>query len=412
MYNTNCIMAINRIKCPSCGHMCNIKSDRQFGFCSVCGTRIFLDNPINITTTKVVDEPTSLEEYVLKGKELVRNNNHAKLRELAITMVGKWRHSFYPYCFLAISETGIDIINGLPFNTHTMSKFEVGDDIKSRIYHFARHKYVSSTQNVFNGLSKFYPDVPSSVNSSSWEKAPTSYEERLLTLAKYQKAIALIDEKYLSNMRDLAKNDEEYLIISNYLSWVKNVNDGLKDLKNYNDKANEFVKEDFKNTPKPSNMILFTLYISIFILSSLLVLFSVMSLILGGLFGYTSVISKIGFFICSFFIGGTVCYYLIRKKTFSSGRLLLGLLLVISSIIIITLGATGSFIAQPDNGLIIFFFIASIIISVFVSIVSFIIFYKNRPVDTNKNKTYIGDLESLLSNNFTVDFSYKFEIFK
>ena len=412
MYNTNCIMSIKRIKCPSCGHMCNFKSDRQFGYCSFCGTRIFLDNPINITPNRDMFEPSSLEEYLLKGKELVKNNNHAKLKELAISMVGKYSDSFYPYCFLAISETGIDIINGLPFNTHTMSKYEVNDDMKSRIYHLARHKYVSSTQNVFNDLSKYYPDIPSSMNKSSWEKAPTAYEERLLTLSKYKQAINIINDKYLQNMRKNAKNDEEYSIIEGYLLWCKNVEEGIKDLEKYNSKANEFVMRDFEMTPRPGNPLLFTLYLSMFILSSILFILSSGSLILGFIFGLSSSITKICFFVCSLFIVSILVYFIMKNKLLSSGRIISALLLIIAAIVVITLGATGVFRAQPNNGLVIFFFITSIVVSTLVCVISCFLFNHNKPVDTYKNKTYIGNLSALLTNNFNVDFNYKFENFE
>lgn len=406
------MIGINRIKCPTCGHMSNFKSDRKYGYCSHCGTRIFLDTPINVTPTKTIDTPMTLEEYISKGKELIKNNNHAKLKELAITMVGKWHHNFYPYCFLAISETGIDIIDDLPFNNHMMSKFEINDDIKSRIYHLARYKYVSSTQNVFNTLSKYYPDVPSTETQKAWRKAPTSYEERLLTLSKYKSAINVIEEKYLQNMRELAKNDEEYAILSGYLKWVQNVEDGLKELQKYNEKANEFVQEDFKNTPRPGNKIVFSLYLIFAVLSLSLLFLSTSSLVLGFVLGFSSIFSKIGFFVCASFIAGITLYFIFRKKLFSSGHVISALMILIASIIVITLGATGTLNPQPDNVLIIFFFITSIVVSTLGSIISIIIACNNRIVDTQKNKTYIGNLEALLTNNFNVDFNYKFENLK
>jgi hypothetical protein len=72
-------------------------------------------------------------------------------------------------------------------------------------------------------------------------------------------------------MKNFAQNDDEYQIISNFKKWESNVLEGKKDLDNYNKTAQNFVNEDYKNTPKPGNKILFSIFLSLIRLNNKLI---------------------------------------------------------------------------------------------------------------------------------------------
>lgn len=397
------------IKCPSCGHLAYLKSDRKYGYCSMCGTRIFLDNDFTLSSISLSnDNLLSVDDYIEKGKEYIKINNYLRLKELAIGMRSKWDDNFYTYLFLAISETGINLIDGLPFNVHMLDKDEIEDDIKARIYHLARRKYAHTTESVFNTLSSFYKDVPSSENKTAWKKAYTSYEDRLNQISKYDRCISVIESKYLQKLEKFAKNDEEYTILSNYCRWVNHINKGKEELDKYNNIASEYVLEDYRNTPTPGNKTIFSIYLSMFVFSTLLFFSSLTAIIGGFIFGFNNLLCLICFFLSASFILVSALYFIVSKKLFSGGSALLGTLISIFVVVVISLGASGTFIPTPSSILNIFFFITTLTISTLLSVVSFILWYKNRPISTNKNNTYIGNLNGLLSNNFHTDFSYKF----
>lgn len=389
-----------RIVCPNCNQTCEINSERDFGYCSFCGHKIFIDKN---------EQLVSFLDYKNKAYQLVKNKEFASLKELAITMIGKWSNNFWSYCFLAIADSEINLIDGLHFNAQVLTKSEINQDMKSRIYFAARKKYVSSSLGVFNSLSKYYPDIPSSDGNSSWQKCPTAYEKHQAILSFYLNAIELINTKYLQKLENLAENEEEYNIILSFKKWEINVNNSKKDLDNFNKEAQAFVNDDFLNTPKPGNNILFNIFLSLFGFTCLLLLTSIVGLIYGIMFGFLSTFTKIFFVVSSCFMIGIVSYFILSKKLFYSFKVIYSILLIISVIMVIVIGANGVFFARSDNGYAIFFFAMSIAFSLFMGSFSLIIFIKNRTRKTNKIKTYIGDLDSLYKNNFEVDFNYEFK---
>lgn len=397
-------MNLVKIVCPNCKETTQLDNDREYGYCSFCGAKIEL-NESNISKTSI----KTLEEYKEEGLNLINSSNFTSLKELAITMVGKWPMNFWSYCFLAIADSEINLIGEMPYNAQRLTKEEVNDDIKSRIYFAARKKYVSSTLGVFNSLSKYYPDVPASDGSDRWQKCPTGYERHQALLSKYMNAIELIRSKYLQKMKNFAQNDDEYQIISNFKKWESNVLEGKKDLDNYNKTAQNFVNEDYKNTPKPGNKILFSIFLSLFSFSTALFVVSVLGLIYGCLFGFLSEFTKVFFVISSCFMVGMTTYFILSKKLFYSKKVISSVILVLLVVMVIALGANGVFFARADNGYVIFFYIMSILLSLISGTTSFIIFVKNRIRKTTINKTYIGDLTSLAKNNFDVHFTYEFK---
>lgn len=392
------------VKCPNCGYEIEVEINKKYAYCIECGNKIILDNALEDLLIK-----ETLEDYISRCKNLLKEHNYNKLKETAITMLGKWQNSFWPYAFLSIAETEIDFINDIPFNKHVMSQDEINDDIKSRIYFAARRKYISSTQGVFDSLSKYYPDTPATDGSNSWQKCPTSYERNVALISSFFTSITLIKSKYLQNMEKFAQNDEEFQVISNFKKWETNVINGKKELENYNKVALDFVNEDFKNTPKPGNKFLFSLYLTLFVVSLSLLVLSISGLVFGILFSFMSLFSKVFYVMASCFMAIATTHLIFSRKLFLPTRVISSIAIIVIVVVTIVLGANGVFFAQMDNTYGIYFYIMSIIFSTIVSFISGVTFIKNRIRKVSVNKTYIGDLSSLLKNNFDVQFDYEFK---
>lgn len=61
--------SIVKIDCPSCGAAIDLDKDREFGFCSYCGTKIYTPNAVQrIKGTVNLDKSSEVSNYLLRAK--------------------------------------------------------------------------------------------------------------------------------------------------------------------------------------------------------------------------------------------------------------------------------------------------------------------------------------------------------
>lgn len=66
-------MKIVPLKCPECNADITIDEDREFGFCSFCGTKIMVET-VQRTSTKI-DHSDEVANLVLRMSEFYRNDD-------------------------------------------------------------------------------------------------------------------------------------------------------------------------------------------------------------------------------------------------------------------------------------------------------------------------------------------------
>lgn len=361
----------------------------------------------NIVQTIEKLSKLTLVDVLQEGFIDLENKDLTSLEVVADYILENYTKCFWGYCFKAIVETGIDISKPIDNLSYQLKNKDIQEDIKARLYFNARIKYVKAPASKYEAICGFYPDIPGE-RRNEWYRSKTAYDSKLNQMLVLQEKYKLIESKYLDQLRIYSVSEKEVAIVHNIELWGKYISHAIKSLQDYNDKAENFVKQDFKKTPNPGNKKGFIVYTIFLLLSILLALSgttrSVLALILQNqnnfAFNLTfSIISSVLLILVS-------AMFIMRSKIFSKLNPIFASFLILLEVIVASLNIVSVFTRNELDVFVSFFISAVGIIGIIGSL------YKTRyyfPRNTYKCGSYIGNYKALCTNKFKVDFNYEWK---
>lgn len=371
--------------------------------CPFCGKKIIKGDSYHY------DSDINLYKSIENGLLFAELNKFDELLKLGNDMLNNYPKCFWTYCFLAIGDIKINITKPIDNISYQLNKKEIQEDMKTRIYHKARYKYVKSTQATYEAICEHYPDIPGE-KRGMWNKCLSNYDKKLENIKSKLELFKLVENKYLSQMEIYAISEKEMAIVHNFKLWGEYLKHGLEELKKYDSSADDFVNKDFKKTPNPGNKLNYTLYFA-FLLSSIFLFISAVSpnilqpILRNDIFFIVDIIvSSFSSLLFILLVG----FLLYKGKTFNEGHVFVGALIIVLTIVIAILHVFFVFHSS------IFKYIVNSLVSLggLVGIVFAIFKMKYYlPRNTYVNGTYIGNYKALVTNNFEVDFHFNWTIF-
>jgi hypothetical protein len=175
----------------------------------------------------------TLVDLIQLGFILLNEKRSDDLKLLSEHLFLKYPKCFWSYCFKAMSETGLDLTKPIGNLSYQLNDDDIQDDLKSRIYHYARIKYSKCPKDKYEAISKFYPDI----YEGGVYKAKTNYENKLEVILDLKSKYDLISDKYVSEMELHSISEKEVAIVHNFKLWGKYLEFALSSLNKYNEKA-------------------------------------------------------------------------------------------------------------------------------------------------------------------------------
>ena len=393
------------ITCPYCKQSIEIDETLNVNKCSFCGA---------IIESKFFEEDESYHDMYSQAVSFLEKKQFDLLLDLTNAMLKRWPFNFYSNLFYLCAKTQLDLTKPLPYITYKLSSEEMEEDLKARIYYFARIKYQKSSQTIYNAISSYYPDVADKNSDTGWSKTKTSFDCKLENINMYLTKLNLVAQN-ISNLKTYAKKDSQISIIEKIYKWGDYLLKAKKELLRYDDYASTLVKNDFDNTPNPGHLPYASLYMGLFIFSLILLLVTLVEIVIGFSLGnFYNLFSQIGSIFISAYMITMVIYFTIKLKLFSLGRHpIIGCTLYGFTIALSIVGITSCFINNTSmNNLIITYFFLTLIALIYSSTTAIIKWNKYRSRKNKKSSTYIGNLQALERNNFIIDFDFKFEDIK
>lgn len=393
------------IICPFCKQIISIENNNQILKCPFCNKEI---------QSSFFNEDESFYDMLNQGKTFLEKEQFDKLFNLSQAMINRWPTNFYSNLYHLCAKTKLDLTKPLAYPSYKLTQIEMQEDIKARLYHFARIKYAKASQSVYDGISSYYPDIPSTVEPSGWSKAKTSFDCRLENIELCLQKVNIIAQ-HLNDLKKYANDEKENEIIKRIFEWGDYLLKAKKELLRFDDYANSLVKNDFNNTPDPGNSLFAGLYLILFFLSLVLMSITIAEIIIGFVIGdFNQLFSQIGSIFISAYQIAMVVYFTIKLKLFSQGRHpVFASCLYILSIALSCFGITTSFIdIESLNPWVISYFFITLCLLVYTTILACVKWNKYRNKKTRKVNTYIGNYQQLLKNNFAVSFQFEFNEIK
>ncbi len=398
-------MSLIKTTCPKCGQSCVVDLDGIYQTCPVCGTSLVIPFEGELPPLEVPETLTSLEDSLRIGFRFLYFRQYDLLGELAEKMKPIYSYSYWTWMFLLISDVKIDVIFLLPNVEYELSEEEINEDMKARYYHAARKKYSHIPQTKFNKIAGLYSDLPGETRGK-WKKARTKYEEKLEVITSYCEIASKIRTVYLHELETRAKTDDQTQIIKNIKVWLDEVNHASIDLYAYDKAANDVVNEDYKKTPYPGNRPKFIIYITFYVMSLTVFIFTMANIIISLVNGHSDttytgyIMAGIGTLLFAIALG----YYLISAKMFKR-RPILSVVGVIASVVVC---ASGMLSATADV-VVNWYFIVLAAFSLLCLGFATQRGIKYSPHKTNKNGTVIGDFDALANNSIEFDFQFNWQ---
>ena len=390
------------IICPFCNKEINTESLKEVK-CPEC------HNDLSF----LLNEDDSLSSFIRYGNELRKNMDYKIFKTIADLMMVKFPDCFYSYCFASIGLLEFDFINQEPSYFYALNKNEVEDDIKSRLYHLSRIKYVSIPDYSFDLLSSHYPDIAGE-KRGVWLKSKTAYEEKRKEVTKINYYINSFCNEYLKRMKELAKCEVEEQIVINFTKFIEFINFTTLELDRYEEDADAFAQSDFNRTPKPGNKPKFIMYLSLFIMCVLLFAISTFNNVFALVNGLenpnpnNSTVTLISSILTTVLIMVMSIFISIKGKLFSKSKILFGISLITFAFILSFAGiyssSTSNLFAE------VWYSFVGLFISIAVGIFSMIRLIKVRPKNTYVG-TYIGNFDALIKNNFFTTYTFSWHHF-
>ena len=390
------------IICPFCNKEINVESVKEIK-CPDC------HNDLSF----LLDEDDLLTSFIQYGNKLRKNKDFKNQKIIADLMMVKFPLCFYSYCFASIGLLEFDFIIEKPSYFYTLDKNQIEDDIKSRLYHLSRIKYVSIPDYSFDLLSSHYPDIAGE-KRGVWLKSRTAFEEKRKEVSKINYYIDSFCSEYLKKMKDLVTDGVEEQIVINFNKYIEFINFATEELDRYEKDANDFAQSDFDRTPKPGNKPKFVMYLSLFIMCVLLFAISTFNNVFALVNGLdnpnqnsanviliSSILTTILILIMTIFIS-------IKGKLFSKKKIILGVSLITFAFILSFAGIYSSSTSNLFTE--VWYSFVGLIISIAVGIFSVFRLIKLRPKNTYVG-TYIGNFDALIKNNFFTSYSFSWHHF-
>lgn len=355
-----------------------------------------------IFESKLIDN-MSLVEIIQCGFIMLEEKDLNSLKLLSKHLIDKHSKCFWGYCFMSISETGINLTKPIQSVSYQLNNNDIQEDIKARIYYHARIKYFKAPTNKYEAICAFYPDVPGE-KRNEWHRANTPYDKKLQRVLSLKKKYDFISTNYLHQMEIYSTSEKEVAIVHNFKLWGEYIEHALSGLNDYDKKAEAFVKEDFKKTPNPGNQKGFVVYTIFFALSLLLTLFSATRTIFSFSLPLERWADMIFSISSSVSLLGVSAMFISRSKLFNKIHPILVSSLILLVVIVAVLNIVSTFTTNELD----------IYVSSFIGLIGliggFFTAKKMRyyfPRNTYKCGSYIGNYKALCSNNFKVNFSYE-----
>ena len=272
-------MPLVKLVCPKCSNVYAIDPERKVQRCPICGAPLFEGEEVDIPDLTAPSDIDSLEVALSHGFRLLYFRSYDHLFDFAKLMRGTYPDEYWTYMFELIGKTGIDFIFLIPKVDYQLSKEEIEEDMRSRVYHYARKKYSKSPQLTFNKIAGYYPDLPGN-NRKKWKKARTKYEEKNEMVEHYSEVAAMIRSEYLYKLDELAKTEDQKHINHNLKVWLDQVAHAKIDLYRYNQSAETYVRDDYDKTPNPGNKPLFTGFLIFYSIALITFILSIIQIVL------------------------------------------------------------------------------------------------------------------------------------
>lgn len=359
-----------------------------------------------IFESKVIDE-MSLVDLIQHGFIMLEEKDLKKLKLLSKHIIEKHPKCFWGYCFMSISETGLDLTKPISNVSYQLNNDDIQEDIKARIYYYARIKYFKAPTNKYEAICGFYPDVPGE-KRNEWHRSITPFDKKLKRVLSLKKKYDLISTNYLHQMEIYSKSEKEVTIVHNFKLWGEYIIHALNSLDDYDKKAESFVKADFKKTPNPGNKKGFIIYTVFFIISLLLTLLSITRTIFSFNLALDKWIDMVFSISSSMALLGVSGIFIFKSKLFNKLNPILVSSLILLVIIVAVLNIVSSFTANELD----------IYVSLFIGFIGlvggFFTLKKMRyyfPRNTYKCGSYIGNYKALCSNDFKINFSYEWTLY-
>ena len=400
-------MALVKIICPKCQKVYTIDPSVTKQVCPICGAPLFEGSELDIPNLEEPKNISSLSDALNYGFKLLYFRSYDRLLKFSKIMLEKYPNNYWSVLFELIGKSNLDFIFLLPKIDYTLTDEEIKEDARSRYYHYARKKYQKSPQSTFNKIAGFYPDIPSN-KRNKWNKARTKYEEKLEEVNRYVSLTNLIREEYLERLDSLAISDDQKHINHNIKVWMDQVSHAQIDLYRYNQSIDNYVKEDYEETPNPGNKPVFLGYLSLYIIAFLTFVLSAVQIIL-------TIINKEWMSRPVLYIIASISTVLILSAStlFLINRQIFRRLPVIGVAIMVTLLAIcGAGIATAGvNSIVSWFAIFSVVIALVALFYTSVKIVKNLPRKT-ENGTIIGDLAKLSDHSFEVTYVFAFKLYQ
>lgn len=394
-----------QILCPNCGAISIVDPSDTKAVCVKCGHSLFVDKLVFGQTLNHIGN--KVNKNIKSAKQLLDDEDWPKLKRKALIMIEENPEEFLGYAYLICGEAKFNVFKSTPPVTYMLNSNTIQDDVKARIYHFARKKYSHADSNVLNNLNNYFPDEFNGKHEPS-TKYKTSFEEYRHKVYEQKSIFSELKRRYLDRLKSTATSKSQDTFINNFLKWDEYIDMGIRELARYNLEAEKFVEIDYKNTPNPGNLrrFLFSLFVLIF--SSLVFLSSLASLTTC-LVDVKLFSDNLGVIFAS--IQGTLTfivalYICIKNKKFVFKHRLLSIVIMLLVVVLI---ASNISICAATNNFIAFIVMISIFILLSLGMFCYSLFLTLQyvPHNTYKNGTYIGNYKALCNGKFDVDFPFK-----
>lgn len=397
-------MPLVKITCPNCGQSLTIDKSLNLKTCPACGGSLVFNNE------RVIDNgdlfSLDREEVINKGLFAIKHEKFDDLEKI-YNVLKESGEDFYLTLFEMFLKIRMDVIFKTPDMPFTLSNKEMDDDLRSRYYHYARKKYITISQVMFDQIAGKYPDIPGD-SRGKWKRSRTAYDDKYEKLSHYDEIASLIRGEYMDKLNSYPLKERETNIIHNLNVFMDMVSHYKIDLYGYNKEAQKHVLKDYNDTPNPGNRLKFTYYIILFILSFLGLVLNVTEWIILSILGngfngvLRIVIASVS---VSLYIIGVILMLLKGKLLLRSP--FVGIALIIGGLSISVGGILASIFSVA-----LWFNITTVVISLIVLFISILKLQRYVPHKTNKNNTVIGSFESLVDESFDSGFKYHFSFYK
>ncbi len=390
------------IICPFCNKEIHIESQNKLK-CPEC------HNDLSF----LLENDDTLSSFIKYGHQLRKDKEYKNLKTIADLMMVKYPSCFYSYCFASIGLLEFDFISEMPSYFYILNKNEIEDDIKSRLYHLSRVKYISIPDYSFDLLSSHYPDIAGE-KRGVWLKSKTAYEEKRKEVNQINSYIDSFCGEYFKRMEQFAKDDDEKQIVINFNKYLEFIHFATSELDRYEEDANAFAQSDFNRTPKPGNKPKFFIYLSLFIMCVLLFVISTFNNVFALVNGLenpninNSPVTLISSILTTVLIVVMTIFISVKGKLFSKSKILLGISFIAFTFVLSFAGiyssSTSNLFAE------VWYSFVGLAISIAVGILSMIRLIKLKPNNTYVG-TYIGNFDALIKNNFFTTYTFTWHHF-